>query len=274
VIFSNSNSVNTSYTISVFAKKGTGNLLRIREVFYFGTASVFNLDLGTVTSGAGKIENYGNGWYRCSITQSYSSSETAIQWSFDSNTNINNFYLWGAQLEAGSYATSYIPTTSASVTRNADVISKTGISSLIGQTEGTVFIELDIKNTIANRMLIVLSSANPETSTSEAYFYINPSGNLVFEFYTAGVAQCSISAGAVQVGFQKLAFVYKNNDFAFYRNGTLVGTDTSGTVVSGLDRLFLGCFTNSGLQLNDRIKSAALWKTRLGNSELAQLTSI
>ena len=178
------------------------------------------------------------------------------------------------QLEAGSYATSYIPTTSASVTRNADVISKTGISSLIGQTEGTVFIELDIKNTIANRMLIVLSSANPETSTSEAYFYINPSGNLVFEFYTAGVAQCSISAGAVQVGFQKLAFVYKNNDFAFYRNGTLVGNDTGGTVVSGLDRLFLGCFTNSGLQLNDRIKSAAIWKTRLSNEKLSELTTI
>jgi hypothetical protein len=57
-------------------------------------------------------------------------------------------------------------------------------------------------------------------------------------------------------------------------DGTMVYADTSGTVVSGLDRLFLGCFTNSGLQLNDRIKSAALWKTRLGNSELAQLTSI
>jgi hypothetical protein len=124
------NSINSDYTISVFAKKGTGNILRIRETFYFGTGVVFNLNLGTIISGTGKIENYGNGWYRCSITKSYLSSQTRLEWSFDSNENINNLYLWGAQIEAGSYATSYIPTTSASVTRNADVITLTPTTGL------------------------------------------------------------------------------------------------------------------------------------------------
>jgi hypothetical protein len=186
----------------------------------------------------------------------------------------NLFYFWGWQLEEGSYPTSYIPTTSAAVTRNADVISKTGISALIGQTEGTLFVELDISNTEDTRVPIIISSANPSSSTSDAYFYINGAGNLVFEVYTAGIGQCSISAGAVQVGVQKLAFVYKNNDFAFYRNGTQIGVDTSGTVVSGFDRLYLGCYTNGALQLNDRINSAVLFPTRLTNAELASLTTI
>jgi hypothetical protein len=53
----------------------------------------------------------------------------------------DNLHLWGAQLEAGAYPTSYIPTTTATVTRNADAISKTGISDLIGQTEGVLFLK-------------------------------------------------------------------------------------------------------------------------------------
>jgi hypothetical protein len=286
---------NSTVTGSVFVKKETS------ETFYGGFSIVFQggttktlyiivdavAGTGTISSstltGTIKVEDYGNYW-RISATTTDNGSNTICKFSYESTLSTNGTTLnvgagsvrtiWGAQLEVGLNATSYIKTEATTVTRNADLISKTGITDLIGQSEGTVFVDVDIKNTIANRIPIVISSANPGTITSEAYFYINPSGNLVFEFYSAGVAQCSISAGAVQVGVQKLAFVYKNNDFAFYRNGTLVGTDTGGTVVSGLDRFFLGCFTNSSLQLNDRIKSATIWKTRLSNETLAQLTTL
>jgi hypothetical protein len=281
----------TAYTMSFFAKQGERRYLVFQgdaQAGLLGNSSVYDLQTGTVYFNANTtntITSYGNGWYRITVTTTATGTSTAYPFfainqsasnSFQSyaGTTGNGFFLYGFQAELGSYATSYIPTVASTVTRNADVISKTGISSLIGQTEGTVFVEVDIKNTLANRIPIVISSANPGTSTSEGYFYINPSGNLVFEFYTAGIAQCFISAGAVQVGVQKLAFVYKNNDFAFYRNGVQVGVDTGGTVVSGLDRLFLGCFTNNLLQLNDRINSAQIYKTRLTNDELVQLTTL
>jgi hypothetical protein len=282
-----SQSGSTTYSYSVYAKKSTSNFIALRHTGVSGNPYAwFNLNtgtIGTVESGiTAKIESVGNGWYRCIVTGTTAAVVGVNRVDMIVSDNDGNYicaingsiFIWGAQLELGSYPTSYIPTTSAAVTRNADVISKTGISSLIGQTEGTVFIELDIKNTGDTRVPIIISSANPSTSTSEAYFYINGAGNLLFEFYIAGIAQCSISAGAIQVGVQKLAFVYKNNDFAFYRNGTQVGVDTSGTVGSGLDRLYLGCFTNGALQLNDRINSAVIFPTRLTNAELASLTTL
>ena len=129
---------NQTYTISFFAKKGTADTLLINEAFYVGTSTTFNLTSGTVTTGTGTIESYGNDWYRCSVQFTYGIGQVVASWLIR-NYQAGYIYIWGAQLEAGSYPTSYIPTTSASVTRNADVISKTGISSLIGQTEGTLF---------------------------------------------------------------------------------------------------------------------------------------
>ena len=274
-----------NYTFSVFVKKGGYNFVSLQDQYSGIFNSCFDLVNGTVTTfvGSASIKSFGNDWYLCTIIGSASGVEVipsivpsnySHQFPIFIGNGTDGIFVYGAQLEAGSYPTSYIPTTTASVTRNADVISKTGISSLIGQTEGTLFVEVDISNTGDTRVPIIISSANPSTSTSETYFYINGAGNLLFEFYTAGIAQCSISAGAIQVGVQKLAFVYKNNDFAFYRNGTQVGVDTSGTVVSGLDRLYLGCFTNGALQLNDRINSAILFPTRLTNAELASLTTL
>ena len=269
-------SINTTYTLSLYVKLGTATNLCL----IVNNQSAWNTIGGQSFNSANGLNT--STWTRISYTFTTPSTLPfgGINFHIGGNAetgltqSTGTVFIWGAQLELGSYPTSYIPTTSAAVTRNADVISKTGISSLIGQTEGTVFVEVDISNTGITRIPIVISSANPSTSTSEAYFYINGAGNLVFEFYTAGIAQCSISAGAIQVGVQKLAFVYKNNDFAFYRNGTQVGVDTSGTVASGLDRLYLGCFTNNGLQLNDRINSAVIFPTRLTNSELAQLTTL
>ena len=124
---------NQSYTFSIFVKKGGSSVLKISEAWYVGTSVIFNLNNGTITSGTGKIENYGNSWYRCSMTFTLSLGQVISAWTINDNGNNQNFYIWGAQLEAGLYATSYIPTTSASVTRNADVITDntiTGIATL------------------------------------------------------------------------------------------------------------------------------------------------
>jgi hypothetical protein len=142
-------------TQSVFIKRVGGadwvDFITVRNGFANAVKVWFNISTltvggnyaaGTTSLNSASIENYGNGWLRLIVTTTDSTNNT----NFDtrlrtasanlSDTRVNNssYYLWGIQLEAGSYATSYIPTTSATVTRLADSCSKTGISSLIGQT--------------------------------------------------------------------------------------------------------------------------------------------
>jgi hypothetical protein len=186
-----------------------------------------------------------------------------------------------AQLEAGSFATSYIPTTSASVTRNADTCSKTSVTALIGQTEGTLFAEftLDYINSTIYRNAI---NINDGTYSNSIGILVNNSSGQQYTGYVnnGGTIQAVINGPiltSANVGTRyKIAFAYKANDFILYINGTQIGTDISGTIPSSLSRIDIGSIGFTGLNALDcqSIKSAAHWKTRLTNSELAQLTTL
>jgi len=155
-----------SYAFSFHAKKGTNDFIQFSAgTGVFGALFFINFDLnnGVVGSSASvtssSITDVGDGWYRCVVTATATSTTTAAigLWLVTSNTSIRteantlstSVFLWGAQLEAGAYATSYIPTTSASVTRNADVISRGNIytNGLITASGGTWFVEL--RNNVA-----------------------------------------------------------------------------------------------------------------------------
>jgi hypothetical protein len=177
-----------------------------------------------------------------------------------------NVLAWGAQLEAGAYGTSYIPTTSASVTRNADVISKTGISSLIGQTEGTVFFDADVTNTTGLQIGTTDGGSDYINSIQIAFGSSSTNVNV----FNGGGVQFS-NASAVSTGRKKIAIAYKANDFALYINGVQIATDSSGSVPT-LSGIF---FNHQNLgTTNGRVNLTALWKTRLTNAELAELTTL
>jgi hypothetical protein len=169
------------------------------------------------------------------------------------------------QLEAGSYATSYIPTTSAIVTRNADVISKTGISSLIGQTEGTMFVDFYVDN-------LASQTNNPVILSLGADQYIGISYNGRIQFYFESGCNIDLTSFALTNGRHKFGFGYKANDFVAYVDGTLAGTDTSGTP-NGTSLLNLG-YSNTNFIGKINYNTVALWKTRLTNTQLAELTTI
>lgn len=173
------------------------------------------------------------------------------------------------QLEAGSNITSYIPTVASTVTRNADVISKSGISSLIGQTEGTMFIDINYKADSVFKNFFNLG-----TSTSSYIAILARNSNKIgAEVLNAGVQVNNEGSTIYTSQRLKIAFAYKANDFAMYINGVLAFSQSSGTVPAKAE-VYLGSYGNGIWQPKDGINSAALWKTRLSNTELATLTTI
>jgi hypothetical protein len=258
----------TAYTFSVFAKKNSGSTLTLRADATAIQTCTFNLD--TIVAGAGgTMTNYGNGWYRCAFTFTANATATGVVYIVPPTS----VYLYGCQHELGAYATSYIPTLGASVTRVADFTAKTGVSSLIGQTEGTLFVDFTI-NGLADYGTPI--SVNDGSIGNYIWLTIFANGTLRAELYN-GAAQASITFfGPVVVGRYKMAFGYKTNDFVLYVNGALVGTDLTGTTFSGttLSRVDTNLTNGSLYSLaSESINQALLFKTRLTNSQLAELTA-
>ena len=283
---------NATFSYSCFAKKGNVNFLILRNIAVNiggGSRAWFNLDtgvIGTVNSGlTASIESVGNGWYRCNISGTTDASPTnlvdislsATDNSISGSAIGSNIFLWGAQIEAGSYSTSYIPTQSATVTRNADVISKTGISSLINSEEGVLYFEGSVLD---------LSTTNSWISISEDANINNNQFNLRFVADTNLIQVVSRAGGLGQdvvlqytltdkTTTNKIAIKYKLNDWALWVNGVEVDTETSSNAFTpnSLDVLDFDRGNNSSYFYGN-VKALALWKTALTDTQLATLTTI
>jgi len=283
-----------AHTLSVYAKKGTNNFLQVR----FGATAIaagigfanFNLDTGVVgTVGAGisgsSITPAGNGWYRCSITGTtlaaasnvglyLVTSATAV--SAELNTLTTTVNIWGAQLEAGAFPTSYIPTTTATVTRAADVASITGtnFSGWYNQTEGTVFAD-NTNYGVSNSRIASFS----DNSTSNRFIVGRGSGsggNINFFVAVGGVTQVSslILASSLSFGLAaKVAVAVKASDFAGSANGLAPVTQTTGSMTTTLSQLTIGNGETLGLNMfSGTIKRFTYWPTRLANTTLQAIT--
>lgn len=272
----------TTYTMSVYAKKAERDIIYIRcfnSTFGVVYCSVnFNLTTGVATGAGAAIQSVGNGWYRCSISFTTNVDpviQVRLNMTLDGNypgVVGNGMYIWGAQLEAGAYPTSYIPTTTASVTRNADSASKSGISSLLGQTEGTVAYKMYLNKTVGGGLQVFSTTAN---DSNVLFFvgYIGNTGTLTFDFYVGGVYTFSFTyATPLSVGLNRIAIVYKAGAYKLFLNGSLVGTNANSTAITNtISKLNLASAQNP---LNGSYYSVIAFKSALSNAECIQLTTI
>jgi hypothetical protein len=245
----------------------------------FSSGSIYNT-AGT-TNRIRRVEQWGTDVYRCSETFTMTASGTIGNFFFApvTSTTNNNGPAVGEQIafaapqfELGSVPTTFIPTTAAAVTRNADEISRASISGCIGQTEGTIYAEFDFSRAVAS-VAIVLGNGSSEG------FRIRKNSNfsvLVQAVNTPSGSATLFTSPAASAGIYKIAFGYKNGDYAISVNGAAVQTSSNSAnfPVNAFDRLLLGETIGGIPYFNDRMRAVALYTTRLTNDELAALTTL
>jgi hypothetical protein len=271
----------------------SGSSARFSVVVNLSTFAVDTID--TISSSQVNISNMGNGWAKITINNftqftsgNYFLAVAAIPSSGLSRNSVldvgfagngaSGVLTYGIQVEQSSYATSLINTTSASATRVADACFKTGISSLIGQTEGTLFADVIYD---ANILSISGGSDQPILAISDGTFqnYISlllqgSNDNRVIAYcITSGVSQALILSSAQTSGTIKIAVSYNSNYFALFVNGVKIGQDTS-ISIPATNSLNIGSYLALGSQFNTNLKETALWKVQLTDAECIALTTL
>ena len=247
-----------------------------------GEVSVtYNLSTGDKVSEVGSpnstITNYSNGWYRISITSTTTITSIYYIQLIDNNTTAytgdgySSIYIWGAQVEAGSFATSYIKTTGASATRSADNASITGenFSSWYRQDEGSFEIDASLlsSSTTQTGRFITISDG----SAGNRIQIDNNNATLNFYIGTRSAQQGLYAWDRDAVLDYKFAFGLKKDDVAFCKNNESVAIDSSVELFAA-NRLDIKDESSSLEQLNGHIKKLAYYPQRLTNEQLQNLT--
>jgi len=276
----------TTYTYAVFVKAAERTKF---EISFNSNSSAFadsqaSFDLVAVTSSSANtlshgIRSVGNGWYLCWATEAATASVNCVielrvvaATTIYTGDGVSCLSIWGAQLEAGVFPTSYIPTVASQVTRAADVASMTGanFSSWYRQDEGSFVAE-----TLLARQAAIAGTRQYTVSdgaTSSIGSFYRGSGATGATVLVSGVTQTDLApTGVIAANTPaKVALAYKVNDFAASGNGAATLTDTSGTIPI-LDRLHLG--TDLGNYLNGHVRSLTYYPKRLTNAELQSLSA-
>jgi hypothetical protein len=274
-----------SYTMTVYAKPNGYNRFMLREGTTAGYFVVFDVSTGTVVntnSATGTITPAGNGWYRCTMTITAPLTVATVMAIINMPNNGTTYanatftgdgtsgvLLWGAQLEAGAFATSYIPTVASQVTRAADNASMIGnnFARWYNVNEGTLY---------ADAYMVTAASVlgvSDGTTFNRIQVGMNTSSNQFL--YVANNSVQALFTGPFSVlnSFNKLAFAYKTDSFAGTVNAGTPGVDTSGSVTGNLDRLQIGSRTGVAEFVNAPIKRITYYPRRLANTELTSITS-
>ena len=245
-------------TISIYAKSNTASDQKFR---FFGNGNTTQSSDQTVTQE----------WQRFEYTETFSFVTWGLAGASVSGTNDILFY--GMQQEVGSYPTSIIPTSGSTVTRNQDQFSRDGIASLINSEEGVLFLEIAALSLTSTLEMLSLSDGTYNNVVLFRY-YDTSSNDIQVQVKVGGSAQASMLFTLTDAtDFNKIAFKYKENDFALWVNGTEVATDTSGNTFSSstLNKLSLDRGDGNN-NLFAKVKQLQVYKTALTDEQLLQLT--
>jgi hypothetical protein len=289
------------HTFSTFAKAGEYGYVSLRLRNTPSAFVMFDLNDGSIhnendnaqyVTGSAKIEDYGNGWYRCSASFDPSGSgsvgdlflslsvgitgDESGQWNGD---GVSGIYIYGMQFESGSYPTSYIPNHSGgTITRGAEDVDLTGVSSLIGQNEGSYFVEFQAK-----RLDEVYSmfSINDGTNNNRIQLTFTDSGTnprIGFFYFVNGVNgfQSSSIQNLVANQTYKFAVTYTQSSLSAYLDGTQIINETGLSLSGGtFNEIAYGLrASSSSFPFNMPVKQTLVFDTPLSNADLATLTTI
>ena len=239
----------------------------------------FDLENGIVSTGSGvsssNIKDYGNGWYRCSSTFTNANVISLDYFPDFGETEAGYIYIYGAQSEAGSYATSLINTQGSAVTRVSEFYDNGGNDQVINSNEGVLYAEISsFVNTDSYRLI----SLNNGDSSNNIFFGLRAdTGYIYFFIQKDGVTQLSnISSISPLNSMTKIALKFKENDCSCWINGVQIGsTDTSVNLPSGLNRLDMDFGNGSkSYPFRGNVKDLRVYNTALSDAELAALTTI
>lgn len=283
-----------AYTMSIFVKQGTQRYIIFGDAgdavwrlltFDFNTLSIS----GNTNLTSSSVTSVGNGWYRLTATATRTNATSYQMFVGFSNTATNsipptyvasasdNFYVWGAQLEVGAFATSYIGTVAASATRSSDAPIVTPISSFYNQNEGTIFVQQSqvvINHTTAFRFLEISDSGSTFRKPS-----LSENTNNTISLTTLGGSPTGASNSSNTVSANttyKVACAYKTNDFRGALNGTLTSADTTVDVTTPIvDRMTIGYSTSiPSFQISCHIQKVEYYPTRLTDARMQYLTTL
>jgi hypothetical protein len=269
---------------SIFVKKGNHRYVGIRNNESNSPAhSVFDFDTETfIVSQANRtlsFEKFPNGWYRLIDYVSVNDSNNFVGICIsDSSGNeigtsipLNSYiYAWGGQRESGqTYSTSYIPTTSSTVTRSADECNNAGTSAEFNDSEGVLFAEIAVLE--GDTSVVQLSLSNGTDNENIKLLQLNS---------TTVRAEVKMSAGSNFVeditidaeNLNKFAVQYKADNYKVFVNGFAQSVNQGSTTPSGLDTLNFDRSDGSS-DFYGKTKQLMTFKTALTDSELETLTS-
>lgn len=275
-------SSSTTYTYSVYLKASERTRASLQDGGGSAAQGYFDLSNGTVISASGAtatIANAGNGWYRCTITFTTGGAQTNANcriFLVDTGTNTSytgngtsGIFLWGAQLEAGAFATSYIPTVASQVTRTADTaaINAPNFASWYNQSAGSFVIEF---RTVQSATALARNIVGFDSSNSKLVVYIASSGTQAGTWDGSAAVTAS---GSVVSGTPKVAMAYSTSARAITTNGGTVATGAAPAAgFTASTSLNIGGTTGSGL-VNGYIRSLRYYPVRLTNAQLQALTA-